>query len=44
MSDSEIEIWANLAICFIGGWFVGYTVGWWIFVPLFNIIDDYLHS
>lgn len=44
MSDSEIEMWATLAIWFIGGWFIGSTLGWYLFLRLFKILDDYLHS
>jgi len=44
MSDNEIEMWATLAIWFIGAWFVGSTVGWWVFYRAFKFLDDFLHS
>lgn len=44
MSENEIEMWATLFIWFIGGWFFGSTVGWWAFLKLFKIFDDYMQS
>ena len=43
MSNNEIEMWATLAIWFIGAWFVGSTVGWYAFLYGFKLLDDYLH-
>ena len=43
MSNNEIEMWATLAIWFIGSWFVGSTVGWYAFLYAFKLLDDYLH-
>lgn len=43
MGDNEIEMWATLAIWFIGSWFVGYTVGWYAFLYGFKLLDNYLH-
>jgi len=44
MSENELEMWATLAIWFIGAWFVGSTVGWWAFLRLFGIVDNYLQD
>lgn len=42
--DSQIEMWATLAIWFIGAWLVGSTLGWYLFLRLFKIVDDYLQE
>ena len=42
--DSQIEMWATLAIWFIGAWFAGSTLGWYLFLRLFKIVDDYLQE
>jgi|688.fasta_scaffold189729_3 hypothetical protein len=44
MSEAEVEMWATLAIWFIGAWFVGSTVGWWIFLQTFRLVDNYLQD
>lgn len=44
MGDEEIEMWSTLILWFVGGWFVGSTVCWWIVLKLFEILDDYLQG
>jgi hypothetical protein len=44
MSNNEIEMWATLFIWFAGSWLFGATVGWWAFLRLFKIFDDYMQG
>lgn len=44
MMDSQIETWSTLFLWFIGSWFAGYTVGWYLFPRLLKLVDDYLQE
>lgn len=44
MSESEIEMWSTLAIWFIGIIFFGYTIGWCLFLYVFNFLDNFLQE
>ena len=44
MSENEIEMLSTLTIWFIGGWFVGSTVGWYAFLYGFRLFDNYLQE
>lgn len=44
MTDTEIETLSTLLILFIGAVVVGSTVGWWVFINVFRMIDNYLQN
>lgn len=44
MSDADIETYAFLFILFSGIAVFSYTVGWWIFLRTFKMVDDYLQD
>ncbi len=44
MTDTEIETLSTLFILLICTVVIGGTVGWWVFLRMFKMIDDYLQT
>jgi len=44
ITDTEIETFSFLFIMGVGILTVGGTVGWWLFLQVFRIVDNYMQD